>query len=68
MGGECNYLLRLNKNYHLEFIPDDEWLGKDPKIAELYEWQKVRALLHTTIGSCDWSQHAHSVHVVFRCR
>lgn len=27
MGGECNYLLRVNPNTkHLEFVQDDEWM------------------------------------------
>jgi hypothetical protein len=27
MGGECNYLLRVNpRSKQLEFVPDDEWM------------------------------------------
>jgi IMP and pyridine-specific 5'-nucleotidase len=27
MGGECNYLLRVNPHTkHLEFVPDEEWM------------------------------------------
>lgn len=27
MGGECNYLLRVNpSSKHLEFVPDEEWM------------------------------------------
>ena len=25
MGGECNYLLRVNRERRLEFVPDAEW-------------------------------------------
>lgn len=49
MGGECNYLLRINKEYQLEFVPDEEWIGADEDIAEMYKWQeddeKVQAFL-----------------------
>jgi IMP and pyridine-specific 5'-nucleotidase len=26
MGGECNYLLRVNHHYRLEFVPDELWM------------------------------------------
>jgi len=26
MGGECNYLLRVNEECRLEFVPDEEWM------------------------------------------
>jgi IMP and pyridine-specific 5'-nucleotidase len=29
MGGECNYLLRVNSNYRLEFVPDEIWKPED---------------------------------------
>ncbi|KAH9327287.1 hypothetical protein KI387_007465, partial [Taxus chinensis] len=29
MGGECNYLLRVNDNYHLEFVEDKLWKSED---------------------------------------
>ncbi|XP_024394902.1 IMP-specific 5'-nucleotidase 1 [Physcomitrium patens] len=29
MGGECNYLLRVNEDYRLEFVPDDLWMSPD---------------------------------------
>ena len=25
MGGECNYLLRVNDDYNLEFVDDRQW-------------------------------------------
>lgn len=27
VGGECNYLLRVNSDYKLEFVPDSEWMS-----------------------------------------
>jgi hypothetical protein len=37
MGGECNYLLRVNQGTHrLEFVPDHEW-----KTEEMLSWQEV---------------------------
>lgn len=27
MGGECNYLLRVNSQYKLEFVRDEEWMS-----------------------------------------
>lgn len=29
MGGECNYLLRVNNQYKLEFVPDELWKSED---------------------------------------
>lgn len=29
MGGECNYLLRVNSQYKLEFVPDELWKSPD---------------------------------------
>ncbi|KAG0626727.1 hypothetical protein M758_2G146800 [Ceratodon purpureus] len=29
MGGECNYLLRVNDHYRLEFVPDELWMSPD---------------------------------------
>ncbi|GBG71702.1 hypothetical protein CBR_g9114 [Chara braunii] len=42
MGGECNYLLRVGKDYHLEFVPDYLW-----KPAEMQNWKEedIEALL-----------------------
>jgi hypothetical protein len=45
MGGECNYLLRVNpETKHLEFVPDDEWMT-----PEMLAWDEegimVRAAL-----------------------
>jgi IMP and pyridine-specific 5'-nucleotidase len=33
MGGECNYLLRVNSSYKLEFVPDELW-----KSADMLAW------------------------------
>ena len=26
MGGECNYLLKINDDYRLEFVPREKWV------------------------------------------
>ena len=28
MGGECNYLLRINRDYRLEFVDDSCWMSE----------------------------------------
>ena len=28
VGGECNYLLRINKDYRLEFVDDSLWMSE----------------------------------------
>ena len=33
IGGECNYLLEVNDNYHLKFVQDEFWKTKD-----MLEW------------------------------
>jgi IMP and pyridine-specific 5'-nucleotidase len=33
MGGECNYLLRIKSDYHLEFVPEQLW-----KTQDMQEW------------------------------
>lgn len=33
MGGECNYLLRVKSDYHLEFVPGELW-----KTQDMQEW------------------------------
>ncbi|KAG0567738.1 hypothetical protein KC19_7G156900 [Ceratodon purpureus] len=35
MGGECNYLLRVNSDYKLEFVPDELW-----KSADMLAWHE----------------------------
>ncbi len=43
MGGECNYLLRVNPvTKHLEFVPDEEW-----RTPEMQSWKEedIKALL-----------------------
>lgn len=27
VGGECNYLLRVGRDYRLEFVPDTDWMS-----------------------------------------
>jgi IMP and pyridine-specific 5'-nucleotidase len=34
MGGECNYLLRVNDEYRLEFVPSEEWHSE-----HMYDWR-----------------------------
>eukprot|EP00882_Tetradesmus_deserticola_P030504 GHRQ01034285.1.p2 GENE.GHRQ01034285.1~~GHRQ01034285.1.p2 ORF type:complete len:120 (-),score=40.92 GHRQ01034285.1:249-608(-) len=54
MGGECNYLLRVNAHSkHLEFVPDEEWMT-----PEMLAWDdhdiKVRdwiLLMRASYGS-----------------
>lgn len=36
MGGECNYLLEVNEEFALDFVPDSEWREKDPLVREMY--------------------------------
>ncbi|KAJ7541283.1 hypothetical protein O6H91_10G052300 [Diphasiastrum complanatum] len=42
MGGECNYLLKVDDNYRLEFVPDEFW-----KSTEMNGWSEddVQTLL-----------------------
>lgn len=42
MGGECNYLLKVNADYKLEFVRDDLWMSPD-----MLQWSEhdVNALL-----------------------
>jgi hypothetical protein len=36
MGGECNYLLRVNPvTYHLEFVPEEAW-----QTPEMLSWDE----------------------------
>lgn len=35
MGGECNYLLRVNDAYRLEFVPAQEW-----HTDQMYDWRQ----------------------------
>jgi len=35
MGGECNYLLRVNDDYRLEFVPAQEW-----HTDQMYDWRE----------------------------
>lgn len=35
MGGECNYLLRVNDDYRLEFVNDKDWMS-----ALMLRWTK----------------------------
>lgn len=43
MGGECNYLLRVNPvDKRLEFIPDEEW--KTPEMLSWHE-EDIKELL-----------------------
>ncbi|XP_024536496.1 IMP-specific 5'-nucleotidase 1 [Selaginella moellendorffii] len=48
MGGECNYLLRVNNKYRLEFVPDDMWKSKD-----MLEWSEegIEELLDEAQGA-----------------
>ena len=41
MGGECNYLLRVNEHYRLEFVPDALWKSKDMLDWEESDVQKL---------------------------
>jgi len=44
MGGECNYLLRVNDDYRLEFVPSEEWHSE-----HMYDWrdnEDVRVFLN----------------------
>ena len=44
MGGECNYLLRVNDDYRLEFVPSEEW-----HTEHMYDWrdnEDVRVFLN----------------------
>ncbi|KAG0613981.1 hypothetical protein M758_6G142500 [Ceratodon purpureus] len=42
MGGECNYLLKVNEHYKLEFVRDELWMSPD-----MLEWAEsdIRELL-----------------------
>lgn len=42
MGGECNYLLKVNDRYRLEFIPDELW---KPKYMAEWPEREVQTLL-----------------------
>jgi IMP and pyridine-specific 5'-nucleotidase len=44
VGGECNYLLRLDANFRLEFVPPEQW-----QLPEMLAWTQadVDALLDT---------------------
>eukprot|EP01018_Ginkgo_biloba_P021435 Gb_01195 [translate_table: standard] len=41
MGGECNYLLRVNSNYRLEFVEDNLWKSDDMLRWKEQEIQKL---------------------------
>jgi hypothetical protein len=54
MGGECNYLLRVNPaSYRLEFVPEGDW-----QTPEMLSWDeediKVCAGSRVRAGSCVW--------------
>eukprot|EP00982_Pelagococcus_subviridis_P012374 31166-Pelagococcus_subviridis.AAC.9 len=36
MGGECNYLLEVNDEYELEFVPNEKWRDVDSMTREMY--------------------------------
>ena len=42
MGGECNYLLDVNENFELEFVPTAEWREKDAMTREMYWYTQDR--------------------------
>ncbi|OAE31470.1 hypothetical protein AXG93_3128s1070 [Marchantia polymorpha subsp. ruderalis] len=48
MGGECNYLLRVTKDYRLDFVPDELWQTRD-----MQEWSQsdVQKLLEEAEAS-----------------
>lgn len=51
MGGECNYLLRVNPvTYHLEFVPEEAW-----QTPEMLSWDE------DDIKVCCWG--GESIHV-----
>ena len=41
MGGECNYLLRVNKHLRLEFVPDHKWKTPIMRSWEEHDVQHV---------------------------
>lgn len=41
MGGECNYLLRVDNNYHLEFVEDKLWKSEDMFLWKEQDIQKL---------------------------
>jgi hypothetical protein len=49
MGGECNYLLRVNPHTkHLEFVPDEEWMT-----PEMLAWDEedIKVNRHCSVSS-----------------
>lgn len=41
MGGECNYLLKVDNNYHLEFVEDKLWKSEDMFLWKEQDIQKL---------------------------
>jgi hypothetical protein len=53
MGGECNYLLRVNPHSkQLEFVPDDEWMTPEMLAWDEEDIKVGRRLLSMELSSC----------------